>query len=60
VTRINGLTKLPGEPGAAVLARLELAAGKLPTAGHVLAGRTLGDEHAIRGVDEHARDDVDR
>ena len=40
------------------LARLELAARQLPAAGHVFAGRALGDQHAARGVKQRAGDDV--
>ena len=41
-----------------VFTRLELAARKFPAARHVLAGRTLRDQHATGGIEQRAGDDV--
>ena len=54
------LAQLATQRVARLLARLELAAGKFPTARHVLAGWTLRDQHAARGVEQRAGDDVDQ
>ena len=40
-----------------VFALLDLAAGKFPQAGHGLALRPLGDQHALVGVDQRAGGD---
>ena len=42
------------------LARLDLAARKLPTAGEVLAGGSLRDENPAAPVEEHGRHDMNR
>jgi hypothetical protein len=52
--------QLAHERSTRLLAGLTLAAGKFPTAGHVLARGTLRDEHATRGVEQGAGDDVDQ
>ena len=39
------------------LARVDLAAGKLPQAGKLLSRRALGEQHAAIGVDQRGRDD---
>jgi len=54
------LAQLANERVARLLAGLALAAGKFPTARHVLAGRTLRNEHAARGVEQGAGDDVNQ
>ena len=45
---------------ARLLARFALTTGKFPTASHVLARGTLCNQHATRGVEQGAGDDVDQ
>src|SRR5690606_7840348 len=53
-------SQLAPQAGKRRLVRLELTAGELPTAGHVLAGGTLRDENPAGGVEQRAGDDVQR
>src|SRR5487761_720609 len=49
--------QLGRQSGLLRLARRDLAAGKLPPAGHVLARGTLGDEHSPEGIRQSRRHD---